>query len=395
MASITLKAGRKKSLVCRHPWIFSGSIAKIDGVPGGGETLDILASDGSLCGRGAYSPRSQISVRVWTFNPEEEVSHAFLRDRLARAIRSRHPDQEKWHDACGRLVHAESDGFPGLIVDRYADFLVCQFLSAGAEYWRDTAVAALRELAPCKGIYERSDTNARDKEGLPRRTGVMAGQPPPDLIEIREGQCRFLVDVKRGHKTGFYLDQRDNRVRAGKYLRDADVLDCFAYTGGFSVVALKEGAAHVTGVDSSAGALDLARRNLVLNGMDISSVELREGDVFSVLRFYRDSGRRFDAIILDPPKFAASQSEVERACRGYKDINMLACKLLRSGGVLITFSCSQRVSVELFQRTVAYAALDAKRDVQILEWLHQASDHVTALSFAEGNYLKGLICRVW
>ncbi|MFH1243470.1 MAG: class I SAM-dependent methyltransferase [Pseudomonadota bacterium] len=395
MTSITLKEGREESLLRRHPWIFSGAISRVDGVLRTGETVAILTSDGRLCGRGAFSPYSQIAVRVWTFNPEEEVSEAFLRNRLARAISSRHPQQEKHNEDCGRLVYAESDGFPGLIVDRYADFLVCQFLAAGAEFWKDTIVALLEELSPCRGIYERSDTNTRDKEGLPRCTGILRGQTPPDLVEIREGRRCFLVDIKRGHKTGFYLDQRDNRLRAAEYMRDAEVLDCFAYTGGFSVVALKAGAAQVISVDSSSGALDLAQRNISLNRIDASQVELKEDDVFTLLRRYRDSRRQFDVIILDPPKFAASRLSVERACRGYKDINMLACKLLRPGGVLITFSCSQHVSLDLFQKTVAYAAIDAKRDVQTLEWLHQASDHATALNFPEGNYLKGMICRVW
>jgi len=395
MASVILKRGREDSLVRRHPWVFSGAIARIDGSPTSGETVEVLTSDGVVCGRGAYSPRSEITVRIWTFDPDEQVDETFFRARLARAIGARQPPQNEWGMAARRLVYAESDGLPGLIVDRYADYVVCQFLAAGAEYWKTTIVALLQDLAPNKGLYERSDVAVRDKEGLPKRSGVLAGEAPPDLLEIQEGPHRFLVDVKAGHKTGFYLDQRDNRPRAAEYMREAEVLDGFAYTGGFSVAALSAGAAHATVLDSSAGALALARRNLDLNGIDPSRSHTEEADAFTLLRQYRDRNRRFDAIVLDPPKFAGSGRSVERACRGYKDINLLACKLLRSGGVLVTFSCSQHVSADLFQKTIAYAALDAGREVQIIHWLRQASDHPTALHFPEAEYLKGLICRVW
>jgi 23S rRNA (cytosine1962-C5)-methyltransferase len=253
----------------------------------------------------------------------------------------------------------------------------------------------LNELIPCTGIYERSDISSRDKEGLPQRNGVLYGKPPPDLVEINNGRFSFLIDMKRGHKTGFYLDQRDNRRRLGKYVRGTDVLDCFAYTGGFTIAALKGGATHVTCIEDSAQALDLIRRNVALNNLDLSQAELERGDVFQILRRYRDARRKFDLVILDPPKFAASRADIRRAGSGYKDINLLACKLLKPAGILATFSCSQHISLDLFQKTVAYAALDADRDVQILEWLHQSRDHPITLNFPEGNYLKGLICRVW
>ncbi len=392
---ITLKKGREDSLTRRHPWIFSGAIANVDGELQSGQTVAIRTSDGRICGHGAYSPHSQIALRIWTFSAQEEVSADWMRERLERVIHHRIKQQEKNANDCGRIVYAEADGLPGLIVDRYGDFLVCQFLSAGAEYWKGTFVSILEKAIPCSGIYERSDAKSRGKEGLPVRSGVLAGESPPDLIQVRTGEDHFLVDIRQGHKTGFYLDQRDNRLRVRPYMKAAQVLDCFTYSGGFAISALKGGAERVTCMDSSEAALDLTRRNISLNDIDLSRAELVRNDVFTALRGYRDSGRNFDVVVLDPPKFASSRRDVDRACRGYKDINMLACRLLAPGGILVTFSCSQHISLELFQKAVAFGALDAKRDVQILEWLHQASDHPMALNFPEGNYLKGLICKVW
>ena len=394
MPSVILKPRHEKALLRRHPWVFSGAIAKVDGLPQPGETVDILASDGAWCGRGAYSPRSQIRVRVWTFDPTDSISAGFFHARLRRAIQSRHPYLEG-HGLRGcRLVNAESDGLPGLIVDCYGEFIVCQFLSAGAEYWKHTIVAQLEELLPNAGIYERSDADVRKKEGLPKCTGVLSGQEPPDLIEIQEGPYRFLVDVKHGHKTGFYLDQRDNRALMAEYAGGAEVLNCFAYTGGFAIAALKAGATSVTNIESSAPSLMLARHNVQLNGLDATNMQNIDADVFTHMRKCRDSGRQFDVVILDPPKFAESRSQVERASRGYKDLNLLAFKLLRPGGILFTFSCSGLVNQDLFQKIVAGAALDARRNAQIIRWLSQAPDHPSALNFPEGIYLKGLVCRV-
>ncbi|MCJ7596979.1 MAG: class I SAM-dependent methyltransferase, partial [Desulfobacterales bacterium] len=362
MASVILKSGREKSLLRRHPWLFSGALARVDGTPQPGETVDVLGFDGTLLGRGAYSPHSQISVRLWTFDSNQEIGSPFFRDRLERAIRGRHRLMAGHGHAACRLVNAESDGLPGIIVDRYADFLVCQFLSAGAEFWKQVIVDHLKDLVPAAGIFERSDLDVRLKEGLQPRKGPLSGQVPPDLILIQEGPHRFWVDVLTGQKTGFYLDQRENRVQAAEYAQGAEVLNCFAYTGGFGVFALGAGAAMVTNVESSATALGVAKQNIELNGFDQARVENTEGDAFHILRKYRDSRRQFDLIILDPPKFAESRSQVERAARGYKDINLLAFKLLRSGGILFTFSCSGLVGPDLFQKIVADAALDAGRD---------------------------------
>jgi len=394
-SAVILKAGREKSLARRHPWVFSGAVASIQGQAQPGETVEIVSATGQFLGRGAYSPHSQIVVRVWSFDLNESISSAFFRASLQRALASRSRFIASRHVTAYRLVNAEADHLPGVIIDRYGDFLVCQFLTAGAEYWKRAIMTQLAELVPCKGIYERSDVDVRAKEGLPPSTGVFTGQVPPDRVEIQEGPLRFLVDLQQGQKTGFYLDQRDNRARLAEYTEDAEVLNCFAYTGGFGVYALKYGAKQVTQVETSDRALELARGNVELNGLDPTKVEYVQDDVFQVLRRYRDARRQFDLIILDPPKFAESRNQLPGASRGYKDVNLLAMKLLRPGGMLFTFSCSGVVTLDLFQKIVADAALDAQRHVQIIQRLFQASDHPVALNFPEGSYLKGLVCRVW
>ncbi len=394
MASVILKEGREKSLLRRHPWIFSGAILRIEGHAEPGETVEVLSYHGDFLARGTYSPHSQIAVRIWSFDAEEEIDQSFLRRRLERAIQSRSFLLKKKSVTAYRLVNAESDRLPGVIIDRYGDFLVCQFSSSGAEYWKREIIAELEGLVPCAGMYERSDVDVREKEGLFPRAGHLSGEEVPELVEIQEGPVRFFVDIRRGHKTGFYLDQRENRGFIPQFCVDAEVLDGFSYTGGFGIWALKHGAAKVTNVESSSSALQLARRNLKLNDLDTGKVEDIGGDVFQVLRLYRDQGRQFDLIVLDPPKFATSKGQLEQASRGYKDINLLAFKLLKPGGVLFTFSCSGAVDMTLFQKIVAGAAVDAGRDGQIIQRLTQASDHPTALNFPEGTYLKGLVCKV-
>ncbi|MDX9787527.1 MAG: class I SAM-dependent methyltransferase [Desulfobacterales bacterium] len=394
MAEIILAAKREKSLLRRHPWVFSGAIAHIRGnPPSAGETVDIRAADGAFLGKGAFSPTSKIRVRVWTFEADEEITPLFFSRRLERALRARATLVREGHTGY-RLVNAESDGLPGVMIDRCGDYLVGQFLTTGAEYWKTTIVSALNRLVPNRGIFERSDTDVRLKEGLPKQIGLLSGQKPPDLVEIREGAYRFLVDIRQGHKTGFYLDQRDNRAAVAPYAKGAEVLNCFSYTGGFAVAALNAGAIRVVNVDSSSDALALARKNINLNSPDATGVTYLEGDVFTVLRAFREENRLFDLIILDPPKFADSRQHLEKAARGYKDINLLAFKLLRPEGFLITFSCSGLMTPDLFIKTIAWAALDAGREAQILRYLNQASDHPTALNFPEASYLKGLICRV-
>jgi 23S rRNA (cytosine1962-C5)-methyltransferase len=391
LKAVILKPEREKSVLRRHPWIFSGAVARVEGGPESGETVQVRAADGTPLAVGAFSPQSQIVVRLWDFDAATPIAPDFFRARLQRALVMR---RALGIEGAARLVSAESDGLPGVVVDRYGEFLVCQFLSAGAERWKGEIVALLGELAPGQGIYERSDVDVREKEGLRPVTGVLAGVAPEALLEIAEGRCRFWVDVQRGHKTGFYLDQRENRAMVGRLAQGREVLNCFAYTGGFGVSAIWGGAARVTNVEASAAALSLAQRNAELNGLDLSLIENAEGDVFQVLRRYRDARRQFDLIVLDPPKFAESHSQIEGATRGYKDINLLALKLLRPGGLLATFSCSGLITPDLFQKIVAGAALDAGRDTQIVQRLSQSPDHPVALNFPEGEYLKGLICRV-
>ena len=394
MKSVVLKPGRDKSVRNRHPWIFRGAIDRIEGEPESGETVRVVSADGVDLSRGAYSPPSQIAVRMWTFDVAEEIDAAFFRGRIERAMRRREDLAQRDDLTAYRLVHAESDGLPGLHVDRYGEFLVVQFLAAGVERWRNEIMRALLETAAPCGIYERSDADVCEKEGLELRTGVMTGDAPPELLEIQEGKCRFFVNVVEGHKTGFYLDQRENRLRIGEWAADQDVLNAFAYTGAFGVQALAAGAGKVTNLETSAGALEMARNNAALNGLGDAKMENVEGDVFKVLRQYRDSRRSFDVIILDPPKFADSKAVLEKAARGYKDINLLALKLLNPGGVLMTFSCSGLVDPALFQKIVADAALDAKREARIVARLSQGADHPVLLAFPEGSYLKGLVVRV-
>lgn len=393
MATVILKKGRAKSLRRRHPWVFSGAVAQVQGHPTVGATVDVVDANGHWLGRGAYSPYSQIVVRIWSFDRDEQVCAAFFRKRLEHAAQMRRELFAGQQTNAFRLVHSESDRLPGIVVDRYADYLVCQFTSAGAERWRHEVVAQLGKVIPCEGIFERSDAAIRAREGLQPQTGLLRGRNLPDCIEIKEGPWRFEVDAYSGHKTGFYLDQRANRALITRYAAGASVLNCFAYTGGFCVPALAAGARQVINIEASAAALKLAQQNVAINGLDARRVQNVAGDVFKVLREYHKAGRSFDIVVLDPPKFAEGRGHLKRACRGYKDINRLAFGLLRSGGLLLSFSCSGLMAPTLFQKIVADAALDASREGQILTHLHQAPDHPIGLNFPEGNYLKGLVCR--
>jgi 23S rRNA (cytosine1962-C5)-methyltransferase len=395
LPTLWLRRGRERSLRRRHPWIFSGAVARVDGEPAPGDTVDIRSDDGAWLARAAWSPASQIRARVWSF-VDEPVDEAFLRRRLAAAIEARaglDDEAGEGPDAC-RLVHGESDGLPGLIVDRYGDTLVVQCLTVAVDRRRELIAGMLAELTGLDRVWERSDADVRGLEGLEPRAGPLLGDPPPDRIAIRDGGLRLWADVRRGHKTGAYLDQRSNRRRVGELARGRRVLDCFCYAGGFTVHALAGGAASAVAVDASADALDLVRANLTLNGLVDDRVGLVEGNVFEVLRGLRDRGSSFDLIVLDPPKFAATSGQRERAARGYKDINLLGFKLLAPGGLLVTFSCSGGVGPELFASIVAGAALDAGVDAQVVERLSQGADHPVLLSFPEGEYLKGLVCRV-
>ena len=399
--AILLKAGREKSLLRRHPWIFSGAVERVDGAPLSGDTLAVRDAAGNFLAGAAYNASSQITARVWSWREDEVVDTEFFRHRIAHALAARralHPSPTSGAGGEGantgmRLIHAESDGLPGLIVDQYGDTLVMQIGSAGAERWRDTIADILQKLCNPACIYERSDSDSRALEGLELRNGVLRGVLP-DNVEVVEHCLRFKVDVAAGQKTGFYLDQRDNRALTETLARDKDVLNCFCYTGGFSLYALRGGAKSVLSIDASGDALRIAAQNLANNGMDAARAEWLEADVFQALRKLRDQGRSFDFIILDPPKFAPTAAFAEKAARGYKDINLLGFKLLRPGGLLATYSCSGGISADLFQKIIAGAALDAGVDAQIIHHLHASADHPVLLSFPEGAYLKGLVLRV-
>jgi 23S rRNA (cytosine1962-C5)-methyltransferase len=381
-----LKPGRDKSLRHRHPWIFSGAIARVEGEPQMGETVQVVAHDGAFLAWAGYGPASQIRARAWSFDPDETIDEGFLERRIAQAIRRR--ATLAGSDGM-RLVHGESDGLPGLVADRYGDCVVVQILSAGAERWRDAWPRLIAKATGAKAVYERSDVEVRTLEGLKPRTGAMLGEVKGP-VAIREDGIAYEVDVVHGQKTGFYLDQRDNRALARSIAKDAHVLNAFCYTGGFSLAALAGGAAKVTSIDTSEEALAQGRRHVELNGFDASRAEWIAADVFAQLRKYRDQGQRFDAIVLDPPKFAPTEKHVANACRAYKDINLWAMKLLRPGGHLFTFSCSGAVGVDLFRKIVAGAAADAQVDLRVRRTLGAAADHAVSIHFPEGEYLKGL-----
>jgi 23S rRNA (cytosine1962-C5)-methyltransferase len=387
---VKTKPGREKSALHRHPWLFSGALMPLADKPGSGETVKVLDSKGHFLGWAAWSGESQIRLRFWSFDERESIDREFFRRRLSRAIHLRGPLGDA-SDAM-RLVHGESDGLPGLIVDRYGEVLVVQLLSAGPESWREILCDELQSLTGARAIYERSDADVRALEGLPMRSGPLRGELP-GATDITEHGLRYRVDVVAGQKTGFYLDQRANRQRVANLARGADVLNCFCYTGGFSLAAMRSGARSVLSVDSSADALETARINLGLNGLPGERAEWVEADVFHYLRRLRDEARSFDLIVLDPPKFAPSAQHVERACRAYKDINLLAMKLLRPGGHLATFTCSGGMSSELFQKILAGSAWDAKADMQLIGRFGADVDHPVSLNFPEGDYLKGWLLR--
>lgn len=424
MHTVTLKPSKDKSLLRRHPWVYANAIDRVDGKPAPGATVIVRAHDGRFLARAAYSPHSQIRLRVWSFDENEPIDHAFFKRRVQRALAHRRA-MISGTDAV-RLVFGEADGLPGLIVDYYVAAqgaahtgdaaaraaeggaaapvapgdgegrgqLVCQFMAAGVEHWKGAIVAALVAATGCPNVYERSDVSIREKEGLEQTTGVLAGDAPPDTLIANENGVLYHVDVRNGHKTGFYVDQRENRALVAQYARDRDVLNCFCYTGGFSLAALKGGAKRVVSIDSSGDALALAQRNVAANGFDAARAQWLDADAFKTLRRLVDEGERFDLIVLDPPKFAPTRDSVDRAARAYKDINLSGLKLLRPGGLLFTYSCSGAIDMDLFQKIVAGAAADAKVDARILKRLGAGVDHPLLTAFPEGEYLKGLLLQI-
>ncbi|MCX8964748.1 23S rRNA (cytosine(1962)-C(5))-methyltransferase RlmI [Erwinia psidii] len=391
---LILAKGREKSLLRRHPWVFSGAIARMEGKAQQGETIHVCDSNGKWLAHAAWSPDSQIRARVWNWQQDEPVDITFFVKRLNIAQQLRDWLAVRDNLDSYRLIAGESDGMPGITIDRFGNFLVLQLLSAGAEYQRVSLISALQQCYPECSIYDRSDVAVRKKEGLELVQGVVVGETPPALLPVTEHGMKLLVDICTGHKTGYYLDQRDSRFATRRYAAGARVLNCFSYTGGFAVSALMGNCAQVISVDTSQSALDVARQNITLNGLDLSKAEFLRDDVFKLLRRYRDSGEKFDLIVMDPPKFVENKNQLTGACRGYKDINMLAMQLLNPGGMLLTFSCSGLMPTDLFQKIIADAALDAGRDVQFIEQFRQAADHPVIASYPEGLYLKGFACRV-
>jgi 23S rRNA (cytosine1962-C5)-methyltransferase len=388
MKSIRLREGKERSLLRRHPWVFQGSVAS--GKADSGETVRVESHDGKFLAWASFSPSSMIRVRAWSFDEAERIDAAFFERRIARAVALR--SRLAVASDGVRLIHGEADGLPGLIVDRYADVLSAQFLSAGTERWKPVIADLLLKATGLQRLYERSDSGVRGLEGLPPVTGWLRGDGNT-AVTLREHDWRLTLDVAEGHKTGFYLDQRDNRAAFARWVKHFGfqrVLNCYCYTGGFSVAALAGGAGHVVSVDSSAPALERARTHVELNGFDLARAEFADADVNQYLRDCIKEGRSFDAIVLDPPKFAPTAAHADRAARAYKDINRLAFKLLEPGGLLLTFSCSGGIGAELFHKIVAGAGMDAGVDGAILQRLEGACDHPTTIVFPEGEYLKGL-----
>ena len=389
MKTIRLKDGKERSALRSHPWIFDSAIAK--GGADSGETVRVEAHSGSFLGWASFSPSSKIRARIWSFDESQRIDADFFNAAIRRAIaaRSRFDIQSNGL----RLIHGESDGLPGLIVDRYDDTLVAQFLSSGTERWKDVIADALLAQTGLTKLFERSDSGVRGLEGLQPATGWLRGNGPTAIV-LREHEWQLSLDIAEGHKTGFYLDQRDSRKKFADYTRRLQfqrVLNCYCYTGGFTVAALAGGAAHFTSIDSSGTAIERARANVALNGFDAERTTMMDADVNGSLRQFHKDGRTFDAIVLDPPKFAPSAAHADRAARAYKDINRLAFKILEPGGVLFTYSCSGGIGAELFHKIVASAGTDAHVDGYISERMQGAPDHPMTLTFPEGEYLKGLV----
>lgn len=396
MFEVVLKKGKERSLLRRHPWVYDTAVAKTRGNPTSGDTVRVVSFDGRFLAWGAFSAASTLRVRCWSFVESEVVDEAWFEAKIKLAVQARDGLHER--TSAVRLVFGEADGIPGLIVDQYGDYLVTQFQSAGVERWKGAIVDALLKVCSPKGIYDRSDAATRQREGLAQTVGLLAGEEPPKEIPVVEDGVHYGVDCRIGHKTGFYIDQRESRLSAQeaarafkeKNGRGMRALNCFCYTGGFSLALLKGGADEVISVDASQEALDMAKRNMERNGFDMSRAKFICEDVFSYLRKMRDAGEKFDLVVLDPPKFASSHFHVERAARAYKDINLNGLKLLNPGGRLFTFSCSGAIDVDLFQKIVAGAVVDSKVDAWAVGRFGGGADHPLLMTYPEGEYLKGL-----
>ncbi len=393
MIDVVLKKGKEKAALQRHPWIFSGAIEKVKGKPGNGGVVRVIAADQSFLAYGYYNDQSRVAVRLLEWEENQVIDKNWYQKKLVNAIAARAHLLNEQTNTC-RLVFSEADFLPGLIVDQYADFLSLQILSAGMENIKNDLIDILKEVLNPKGIFDKSDANARTHENLEIAQGLLWGENPPEFIEVKENGILYHINIADGQKSGFYCDQRDNRSILAAYTKGKNVLDCFCYSGGFSLNSLKQGASQVTSVDSSALAIETLKHNLELNGFDGNNQTSFQSDVNKQLRAFKEEGKKFDVIVLDPPKYAPSRSALDRAARAYKDLNRLGMLLLEKGGLLATFSCSGAVDLETFKQIIAWAALDAGKEVQIIKQFHQPEDHPVRLSFPEGEYLKGLLLRV-
>ncbi|WP_068404860.1 class I SAM-dependent rRNA methyltransferase [Pedobacter cryoconitis] len=394
MIDVVLKKGKEKAVHQKHPWVFSGAIDKVKGSPLNGEVVKVLAADQSFLAYGYYNGQSRVAVRLLEWEEDNIIDKAWYEVRLKNAIASRtHLLSDQQTNTC-RLVFSEADYLPGLIVDKYADYLSLQILSAGMENVKAELIELLIAALNPIGIFDKSDANARTHENLEVSQGLLWGETPPEFIEVKENGVRYHINIADGQKSGFYCDQRDNREILAAYTKDKEVLDCFCYSGGFTLNSLKHGAKHVTSVDSSALAMETLKHNLGLNGFMEHQQTSVQSDVNKQLRVFKEDGKLFDVIVLDPPKYAPSRSALDRAARAYKDLNRLGMLLLKKGGILATYSCSGAVDLETFKQIIAWAALDAGREVQIIKQFHQPEDHPVRISFPEGEYLKGLLLRV-
>jgi 23S rRNA (cytosine1962-C5)-methyltransferase len=393
MIDVVLKKGKEKAAILRHPWIFSGALDKVKGSPENGEVVTVRSSDKEFLAYAYYNDQSRVALRLLEWDENTTIDKAWYIQKLQNAIRSRSHILSENTNTC-RLVFSEADFLPGLIVDQYADFLSLQILSAGIEAVQEDIINILRQELNPKGIFDKSDAGARKHENLEPVQGLLWGEAPPEFIEVRENGIRYHINIADGQKSGFYCDQRENRMILAEYTRDKRVLDCFCYSGGFTLNSLKNGAGQVTSVDSSALAIETLQHNLELNGFEKDKQESIQSDVNKQLRAFKDTGQKFDVVVLDPPKYAPSRSALDRAARAYKDLNRLGMMLLEPGGILATFSCSGAVDMETFKQIIAWAALDAGREVQIIRQFSQPEDHPVRLSFSEGEYLKGLLLRV-
>lgn len=393
MVIISLKKGKEKAALQRHPWVFSGALEKINGKPEDGDVVKVQAFDGEFLAYGYFNSISRVAVRLCEWDENITINKAWYLNRLTQAIQARQNIISEKTNTC-RLVFSEADFLPGLIVDQYADFLSLQILSSGIDKVKDEIVSILIEILKPKGIFDKSDATARQHEGLPVSNGLIWGENPPEFLAVKENGISYHINIADGQKSGFYCDQRDNRSLLAKYTSHKKVLDCFCYSGGFSLNCLAQGATQITSVDSSALAIETLKQNLALNHFEPSKINCIQSDVNKQLRLFKESGELFDIVVLDPPKYAPSRSALDRAARAYKDLNRLGMSLLVKGGLLATFSCSGAVDIETFKQIIAWAALDAGKEVQIIKQFCQPEDHPVRISFPEGEYLKGLLLRV-